>query len=247
MVLEVWRQGRKSSSRSLLAKGRLNMPLVNAVRVMLLEPEKSAQAPYPFRCAALSPVFTLEAHSACLLYEIPEKDFRCEISSHGATFGLSEGAMMALQKAALAKVPFEDETKKASPGIGSEVVFLTPDDLKNTAQGRANVQRYLCAIYAPGLGDNARPVDRREGLHQVQRQQPCTVVRTFSSNIRVLHEVPKRQQGLERAAARKEGAEARGFNHAGASLPISETGGGEPPLQKLAAACAQRGTSSLEG
>ena len=32
---------------------------------------------------------------------------------------------MALQKAASAKVPFGDETKKASPGIGSEVVFLT--------------------------------------------------------------------------------------------------------------------------
>ncbi|CAE7891676.1 unnamed protein product, partial [Symbiodinium sp. KB8] len=46
-----------------LAKGRLNMPLANAVRVMLLEPEQSAQAPYPFRCTALSPVFTLEAHS----------------------------------------------------------------------------------------------------------------------------------------------------------------------------------------
>ena len=61
-----------------LAKGRLNMPLANAVRVMLLEPEQSAQAPYPFRCTALSPVFTLEAHSACLLYEIPEKDFRSE-------------------------------------------------------------------------------------------------------------------------------------------------------------------------
>ena len=83
--------------------------------------------------------------TAPVLCEIPEKDFHCELSPHGAMFGFSEGAMLALQKAALAKVLFV-EKKKASEGVGSEVVFLTPDDLKKTAQGRANVQRYLCAM-----------------------------------------------------------------------------------------------------
>ena len=146
VVLEVWRRHRDARAPR---QRQVEHTLSQSVRVMLLGPEKSAQAPYPFRCTPLAGIhFASSQRPACCVQfwlgvSAAESHLMASLSSS------LRKAVMALQAAASAKVPYAWREKE---GFG-RCWKRSPDDLRNTALGRSNTQRYPCAMMHGPLTD----------------------------------------------------------------------------------------------